>query len=59
MQNLLSDTVFGLKVQTTPKSAAVGALPRTPLGDRTAIHQTLWLVGRGLAAPRQFQRPRP
>jgi len=36
---------------------AIGAPPQTPLGELTALPQTLWLVGRRLAAPSQEPHP--
>ena len=37
-----------LSVEIVENLWAVGAIPRTPLGELTALPQTLQLVGRGL-----------
>jgi len=49
-QKLLPGDVF-CRLGNAPKSFSAGALPRTPLGELTALPQILQLVGRGLAAP--------
>jgi len=49
------DARYGVK--TPPKSTSAGGPPRTSLGELTALHQTLSLVGRGLAGPHEEPYP--